>query len=190
MSIRLATVQDLPRILEIYGPYIENTAASFEYTVPSLEAFTQRFLGITAQLPWLVWEENGAILGYAYASRPFSRAAYQWSVEASIYLCPQAQGQGIGKKLYAALERLLQIQGYRKLYGVITTANESSIAFHKAVGYRYLATMPDCGFKFGAWYGTVWMEKDLNIWPEPPHPPIPIHEIPCDLAGIFSDVLK
>ena len=98
MSIRQATVQDVPRILEIYGPYVKNTAISFEYTVPTIEDFTRRFLDITAQFPWLVWEENGVVLGYAYGSRPFERAAYQWSAEASIYLCPEACGKGIGKK--------------------------------------------------------------------------------------------
>ena len=116
MSVRQATVQDVPRILEIYAPYVKNTAISFEYTVPTLEEFTQRFLGITAQFPWLVWEENGTVLGYAYGSAPFERAAFQWSAEASIYLCPEACGKGIGKKLYAALEKLLQDQGYRKVY--------------------------------------------------------------------------
>ena len=173
MSVRPATVQDVPRILEIYAPYIENTAISFEYTVPTLEAFTQRFLGITQQFPWLVWEEDGVVLGYAYGSLPFERTAYQWCAEASIYLCPQAQGKGIGKKLYAALEQLLQEQGYKKVYAIITTANEPSIAFHEAVGYRHTATMPDCGYKFGKWYGTVWMEKDLNPWDAPPRKPIP-----------------
>lgn len=178
MSIRLATVQDIPRILEIYGPYVENTVCSFEYVVPNVEAFTKRFLKITAQFPWLVWEENGTVLGYAYGSRPFERAAYQWSAEASIYICPEAQGKGIGKKLYAALEKLLQIQGYRKVFAIITTANEASVAFHRAVGYRYIATMPDCGYKFGKWYGTVWMDKELNTWTVPPGEPIPIHQIP------------
>lgn len=173
MSIRMATVQDLPRILEIYGPYVENTAISFEYTVPTLEAFTQRFLRITQQFPWLVWEEDGRVLGYAYGSLPFQRAAYQWSAEASIYLCPQACGKGIGKQLYAALEQCLQKQGYRKVYAIITTANASSIAFHEAVGYRHTATMPDCGYKFGTWHGTVWMEKELNHWKTPPREPIP-----------------
>ena len=177
MSVRFATVQDLPRILEIYGPYVENTACSFEYTVPTLEEFTQRFLHITAQFPWLVWEEDGVILGYAYGSRPFARTAYQWNAEASVYLCPQAYRRGIGKKLYAALEQLLQKQGYRKLYAVITTANEDSIAFHRAVGYRYITTMPDCGFKLGKWYGTVWMEKDLNTWDIPPGAPVSVHAL-------------
>ena len=177
MSIRPATVQDVPRLLEIYGPYVKNTAISFEYTVPSLAEFTQRFLGITAQFPWLVWEENGTVLGYAYGSRPFEREAYQWSAEASIYLCPEACRKGIGKKLYAALEQLLQLQGFRKVYAIITMANEGSVAFHRAAGYRHTATMPDCGYKFGKWYGTVWMEKDLNIWDAPPREPIPIHRL-------------
>ena len=178
MSVRLATVQDVPRILEIYAPYVNNTACSFEYTVPSLADFTQRFLGITSQFPWLVWEENGRILGYAYGSRPFERAAYQWCAEASIYLCSEACRKGIGKKLYAALEQLLQRQGYRKVYVIITEANEASIAFHRAVGYRHTATMPACGYKFGQWYGIVWMEKDLKPWDTPPCDPIPIHRIP------------
>ncbi len=177
MSIRLATVQDLPRILEIYGPYVKNTAISFEYEIPALQAFTERFWGITAQFPWLVWEEDGMVLGYAYGSKPFERAAYQWSAEASIYLCPEACGKGIGKKLYAALEDLLQAQGYRKVYAIITTANEASVAFHRAVGYRHTAIMPGCGYKFGQWYGTVWMEKDLNTWDAPPREPVPIHRL-------------
>ena len=174
MSIRLAVVQDVPRILEIYAPYIEHTAISFEYTVPSLEAFTQRFLGITKDFPWLVWEEDGKILGYAYGSRPFERAAYQWCAEASIYLCKEAQGKGIGKQLYAELETRLQKQGYKKVYAIITTANQASVEFHKAVGYRHTASFPNCGYKFSTWYGTIWMEKDLNHWDHPPQKPISI----------------
>lgn len=177
MSVRLATVEDLPRILEIYGPYVKNTAISFEYKVPTLQAFTERFLGITAWFPWLVWEEDGTILGYAYGSKPFERTAYQWSAEASIYLCPEACGKGIGRKLYAALEQVLQRQGYRKVYAIITTANEASVAFHRAVGYRHTASMPGCGYKFGQWYGTVWMEKDLNTWDVPPREPVSIHSL-------------
>lgn len=177
MSIRPATERDVPRILEIYAPYVENTAVSFEYTVPTPAAFTERFLKITARFPWLVWEENGVVLGYAYGSLPFERAAYQWSAAASVYLCAEAQGRGIGKALYAALERLLRLQGYRKVYAVITTANEASVAFHRAVGYRHTGTMPACGYKFGKWYGTVWMEKELNMWDTPPHPPLSVHEV-------------
>lgn len=177
MAVRQATAQDVPRILQIYGPYVENTAISFEYEVPTLAEFTQRFLEITAEFPWLVWEENGTVLGYAYGSRPFERAAYQWCAEASIYLCPEACKKGIGKKLYAALEQLLQKQGYKKVYAIITTANEDSVAFHRAVGYKETATMPNCGYKFGKWYGTIWMEKDLNTWDTPPREPVSIDQL-------------
>ena len=177
MSIRMATVADVPQILEIYRPYIENTAISFEYTVPSLEEFTQRFLKITERFPWLVWEEAGEILGYAYGSLPFERAAYQWNASASIYLRQDKLGHGMGKQLYAALEERLQKQDYKKVYAIITTANEASVAFHTAMGYRHVATMPDCGFKHGKWYGTIWMEKELNSWPAPPKSPVSINEI-------------
>ena len=178
MTIRMANRQDVPQILAIYAPYVANTAISFEYDVPDLEAFTQRFLDITAQFPWLVWEEDGKILGYAYGSLPFERAAFQWCAEASIYLRPEVHGKGIGRKLYAELEQLLQKQGYKKVYAIITTANEASVAFHKAVGYRHTATMPDCGYKLGAWHGIVWMEKELNTFDFPSHAPISIKQIP------------
>lgn len=161
MAVRLATRQDIPQILAIYTPYVLETAASFEYTAPTLEEFTARFDSITAQFPWLVWEENGQILGYAYGSLPFTRAAYQWCAECSVYLQPRAQGRGIGRQLYGALEDLLRAQGYHKTYAIITTQNESSLAFHRAVGYTQVAQLPDCGFKFGKWYGITWMEKQL-----------------------------
>lgn len=177
MAIRMATVQDVPQILGIYAPYVENTAISFEYTVPRSEAFTARFLDITARFPWLVWEEEGKILGYAYGSLPFERAAYQWCCEASIYLHPSAHRRGIGKQLYAHLEQLLRQQGYQKVYAIITTANDASVAFHKAMGYHVTARMPDCGFKFGKWHGTVWMEKLLSDRDVPEKPPITVHEI-------------
>ena len=160
--IRFATEADIPAILDIYGPYVLNTCYSFEYTVPTLEEFTRRFREITKQFPWLVWEEDGMVLGYAYGSAPFSRAAYQWSAESSIYLAPQAQGKGIGRQLYAALEEVMKALGYRKTYAIITTANESSLAFHKAVGFQFVAAMPECGYKLGQLHGITWLEKALN----------------------------
>ena len=188
MPIRMATEADIPEILDIYGPYVQETAISFEYTVPTLEEFTRRVLEITTRLPWLVWEENGQILGYAYGSLPFERAAYQWCAEASIYLRPQAQGKGIGRRLYFVLEQLLKLQGYRKVYAIITTANDRSVAFHEAMGYRHTATMPDCGYKLGRWYGTVWMEKLLNSTHNPEKAPVTIHRL-VDIDGKMEDIL-
>jgi len=188
MALRLATSKDIPRILEIYAPYVQNTAISFEYTVPTLEAFTQRFLSVTKHFPWLVWEENGLVLGYAYGSLPFERAAYGWCAEASIYLCPEAQGKGIGKALYTALEAILRLQGYRKVYAIITTANAHSRDFHEKMGYRLTATMPECGFKFGTWHGTVWMEKILESLGIPTNFPVSVQEI-VDFHRILPDIL-
>ena len=175
--IRLATEADLPAILDIYGPYVLNTATSFEYSAPTLEAFTERFRTITAQFPWLVWEEDGAVLGYAYGSLPFSRDAYRWCAASSIYLAPDAQGRGIGKKLYAALEAILGEQGYRKTYALVTSDNEGSLAFHEAVGFRQIAFFPECGYKFGRFYGVTWLEKTLKCDNLLSHFPKSVHEI-------------
>ena len=173
--IRFATERDLGRILEIYGPYITEATTSFEYEVPSLEEFTERFRQIVKQYPWLVYEEDGVILGYAYGGPTFARAAYQWSAESSVYLCPEAKGRGIGRKLYAVLEQLLEKQGYRKLYALITSENEASLAFHKAVGFSFTAYFPDIGIKFGRSLGVTWMEKCLKTG---------------DLPSIFPKTIK
>ena len=160
--IRLATETDIPQILDIYAPYVLNTAISFEYTVPTLEEFTQRFQSITRQFPWIVWEENGKVLGYAYGSLPFGREAYRWCAAASIYLAPEAQGKGLGRMLYNTLDALLTAQGYRKVYAIITSDNPGSLLFHAKLGYRFLTRFENCGIKFSKLYSVVWMEKDLN----------------------------
>ena len=109
--IRFAVEADIPEILEIYAPYVLNTAYSFEYTVPTLEEFKERFRSYTQQFPWLVWEEEGRVLGYAYGSRPWGRMAYSWNAEVSIYLAPAIHGRGIGRKLYDVLEEYAR-KGY------------------------------------------------------------------------------
>ena len=175
--IRLATKEDIPAILDIYAPYILTTTATFEYAVPTEEEFTARFQGVTRQFPWLVWEENGLVLGYAYGSAPFERAAYQWCAELSVYLAPRIQGKGIGKKLYAALEKLLLLQGYRVLYALICDENDASIVFHKKLGYKTTTVMPGCGVKFGRWIGIVYMEKRAVSVEIPSFSPVPFPDL-------------
>ena len=179
--IRPATEKDVPQILSIYAPYVENTTVTFEYDVPCTRTFLQRFHHITAQYPWLVWEENGKILGYAYASAPYSRAAFQWCAEPSIYLCAEAKGRGIGRKLYTALEAILDKQGYQVLYALITAENTQSIEFHQKMGYKIMVNFPDCGFKSGRWLGLVWMEKRLKIVQTP-------SAFPCPWQSFVQDV--
>lgn len=178
--IRLAKESDIPAILEIYGPYVLETAYSFEYSVPTREEFTARFRHHTHYCPWLVWEEDGKVLGYAYGAPAFERAAYRWCGEVSVYLAPQARGRGIGKGLYAALEKLMRHQGYRMLYAIVTSENTGSIAFHEALGYRVRAVFPDCGYKFGRWVGTVWLEKRLEFQEDPA-------EMPADWASLVEN---
>ena len=186
--IRPATEKDVPEILEIYAPYVENTTVSFEYDVPCRRSFLQRFYDITAQYPWLVWEEGGRILGYAYASAPYSRAAFAWCAEPSIYLREEAKGKGIGKKLYTVLEKLLELQGYHMLYALITAENTASIRFHEKNGYKFSVEFPNCGYKFGRWLGLVWMEKSIKFVQSPSGFPKPYSAIVQD-AKTFSNIL-
>ena len=187
--IRVATEADIPAMLALYAPYVENTTITFEYDVPCRNEFTRRFHTITENYPWLVWEEDGAILGYAYASRPFPRAAYSWCVEPSIYLRPEAQGRGIGRKLYTALEEVLKIQGFQVLYAIITQENTNSVAFHEKLGYRTLGVFPNCGFKQGRWLGITWMEKRLISCDIPNSFPTPFSRLGQDRQRI-SDILS
>ena len=186
--IRPAVEADLPAILAIYGPYILTSTATFEYEVPTLPAFTERFRGITAQFPWLVWEEDGKVLGYAYASAPYTRPAYAWCAEPSVYLSPQARGRGIGAALYDTLEAILLKQGYQVLYALITQENTASLRFHEKEGYRQMVLFPDCGFKFGRWLGLIWMEKRLKSVEIPTSSPAPWPSIRKD-AQNFANIL-
>lgn len=190
--IRIATEADVGRILEIYAPYVRDTVYTFEYEVPTREAFLARFRGITAQFPWLVWEEDGRILGYAYGSAPFERAAYRWCAEDSVYLCPEAKGRGIGKMLVAALETILQLQGYRTVYSIITSENTTSMDFHTKIGYKFLSEFPNCGYKFGRWLGVTWLQKTLKSVEFPTEFPISWQTLVqdkqkiCDILDILS----
>ena len=186
--LRIACETDVPAILAVYAPYILSSTATFEYDVPTEAEFLQRFRDITAQYPWLVWEEEGRILGYAYASAPYSRAAFQWCAEPTVYLVPEAKGRGIARKLYMALEKLLKIQGYQVLYALITAENVPSIRFHQKCGYSLRGDFPDCGFKFGRWLGLFWLEKRLNSVESPSNPPIPWSALRQD-AQRFSNIL-
>ena len=165
--IRIATEADVPAILGIYAPYVTDTTITFEYDVPTEAEFLARFRNITRDFPWLVWEENGSILGYAYACRPFERAAYAWCAEPSIYLKFSAQGRGIGRKLYAALEELLKIQGYRVFLALITGENTGSLHFHEKLGYEVVGELKRSGYKFGRWLSVFWMEKTVEIVQNP-----------------------
>lgn len=160
--LRDARPDDLPEILAIYAPFIRDTAYTFEYDVPTPAEFEARFRAVTARYPWLVWEENRTVLGYAYGSEFQPRAAYQWGADLSVYLRPEAQGRGIGRALYTALERRMAELGYCILYAAVTSANVGSCRFHEALGYTQIACFPKTGVKFGRWYDIIWFEKRVR----------------------------
>lgn len=180
MSIRIRTAasSDAAAIREIYAPYITDTTVTFEYDLPTEEAFAERFDRIRAVYPWLVCEKDGVIVGYAYADVPFStRSAYAWNADLSIYLSPEAQGCGIGRAIYSALMDLLVLLGYRNVYGLITGENSGSMAFHEKMGFRVAGIMQSSGCKFGRWINVIWVEKNISPYSIPDSPPLRITEL-------------
>lgn len=177
IKIRLANDKDAPALLEIYRPYVEQTTITFEYDVPSIETFTERIQKTLLRYPYLVAELENEIVGYAYASPFKTRAAYDWSVETSIYVKQSIRGKGIGKKLYAALETYLKAQHIVNVNACITYPNNASIGFHEQLGYQKVAHFTKCGYKLGQWCDMIWMEKMLGEHNEAPLPVRSIQEL-------------
>lgn len=166
MIIRTASEADAPALLEIYAPYVERTAITFEYEVPSVDEFASRIRNTLQKYPYLIAEKGGRILGYAYAGPFHDRPAYDWSVETSIYVDTSLKHMGIGRKLHDALEQALQEQGILNMNACIAYPstedeylNKNSVEFHTHMGYRLVGEFYKCGYKFHRWYNMVWMEK-------------------------------
>lgn len=162
MIIRSAQLADAKAIQAIYQPYVTETAITFEVDVPTVLEFERRITKTLARYPYLVAEVDGKVLGYAYASTYYARAAYDWTVELSIYISKEARGQGIGSALYDALEEELKARGYLRFLACIALPNVASIAMHEKRGYVQVAHFPKVGYKFDRWHDIVWMQKSLD----------------------------
>ena len=173
MKTRNATPSDLEAMRSIYAHYVRETPYTFEYETPDAEEFAARFSKYTSGFPWLLCEEDGKTVGYAYASPAFVRPAYQWCAEVTVYLRPDARGRGYGRALYEELEQRLRAQGYRILIACITACNHGSLAFHERLGYTQSGYLPDCGWKLGSWHGVCWLQKRIGPTDAPPAPPLP-----------------
>lgn len=161
-TIRQAAAQDAAALLEIYRPFITDTVVTFEYEVPAAAEFAARITDTLAFFPYLVCERDGKPVGYAYAHHIRERAAYDWAVELSIYLAPEAQGQGVGTVLYQCLIDLLERQNIRILYGCVTLPNEGSRRLHEKLGFALTGVWHGSGWKFGQWHDVGWFEKRLG----------------------------
>lgn len=169
IKIRTAKIEDAQTLLDIYHYYVEETAITYEYEVPTLEDFQSRIVHILEGYPYLVAESEGKIIGYAYAGQFHPRKAYGWNVETTIYLDRNCRKQGIGSRLYSLLEEILKAQGIVNALALITPprteleqATYGSMRFHEKMGYHLVGRIENSGYKFNQWFDTVYMEKMLN----------------------------
>jgi L-amino acid N-acyltransferase YncA len=169
-TIRLASEDDAGQIRAIYGPFCY-TPVSFEAEAPSLDEMRRRIAALAGKMPWLVCDDGGTVLGYAYASAHRARVAYQWSVEVSAYVAEGLRRRGIGRALYTALLGALPRQGYVNAYAGITLPNAGSVGLHEAVGFTPVGIYEDVGYKLGAWHSVGWWERPLCERPQQPAPP-------------------
>lgn len=168
LKIRDADINDAERLVEIYAPYITETAVSFEYDVPSVDEFKERIKNIKEKYPYLVCEKDGNIVGYVYASAYSKREAYDWTVGTSIYVDKNFRRMGIGSLLYSHLEEELKKIGIENLLaGVAYCEREDpyltkdSYKFHLREGYVMAGHLKDVGKKFDRYYDLLWMQKKI-----------------------------
>lgn len=162
IQIRPVNLNDTKELVEIYAYYVLNTTITFEYDVPSIEEFTNRIQKITKKYPYLVATIDSEIVGYAYATAYKERAAYDWSVETTVYVKHDIHGNGIGKTLYTELEQALKNKHIVNMLACITFPNQKSIDFHTKFGFTTVGHFPKIGFKFNEWRDIVWMMKEIE----------------------------
>jgi L-amino acid N-acyltransferase YncA len=171
--IRHATQADAPAVAAIYAPLVRDTIISFEEEPPSAEEMAER---IATSHVWLVAEEDGEVVGYAYAARFHPRAAYRWSAEASVYLSPEARGRGIGTRLVTELLERLKAMGFVNVFGGTALPNPASERLLESFGFKKVAHWEHVGFKLGAWHDVSWRQLTLQEPTVPPpaqHAPLP-----------------
>lgn len=174
--IRLARSEDARAIQAIYVPVVTSTSTSFEVTPPTVAEMRQRIEEKLLTHPWVVFETQGQVVGSAYASAYRTRAAYQWSVEVSVYLHEGWRGQGIGLALYISLFALLRLQGFFSVYAGITLPNPASVALHERMGMQPVGVYQHVGYKLGAWHDVGWWQGSLQSHSPTPATPLSLGE--------------
>jgi phosphinothricin acetyltransferase len=170
-KIRLANEYDAEQIRAIYAPSVLESVISFELDVPPVSEIVHRLRITLDRFPWLVCENQGTVLGYAYAGPHESRAAYQWSVDVSVYIGSDVHRKGVGRGLYGSLLSLLKLQGFHRAFAGITLPNPGSVGLHESIGFERLGIYRDAGYKFGDWHDVGWWQLSLREKGGPPDPP-------------------
>lgn len=194
-TLRLVRLSDAKALADIYKPFVENTAVSFEYVAPDTAEFERRISEKTKKYPYIVAQCKGEVVGYAYVSEFLPRPAYQHSVETTLYIKEGYHGKGIGKSLYSALESILKLQNVLSLNACIAcaekedeTLNNNSMHFHSKMGYRYVGRFNASGYKFGRFYDMIWMEKLISDVTAPFDDFIPFEAISAEAEKILSEI--
>ena len=176
-SIRLATERDAEQVAAIYAPNVTDSIISFELEPPTAHQMRRRIQDTLQRYPWLVCERQGRVLGYTYAGAHGSRAAYQWSVDVSVYVHQQAHRRGVGRALYASLFAALKLQGFYNAYAGATLPNPASVGLHESVGFRAVGVYRGVGYKLGGWHDVVWWHVQLRERQTDPAPPTDLPSI-------------
>ena len=172
--IRLATAADAEAIAAIYRPVVESTTISFETAPPDRDEMARRLADTLVAHPWLVCDIDGRVAGYAYASKHRVRAAYQWSVDTSVYVDADRRRSGVGRGLYRSLFAILAAQGFFNAFAGIALPNTASVALHEAVGFEPIGVYRRVGFKLGAWHDVGWWQLALRAHDASPDVPLPL----------------
>lgn len=174
--IRLATEDDAGRMLAIYAPLVRETIISFETESPSLSDMRARIGKTSERFAWLVCEEEGRLLGYAYTSAHRERPAYQWSVDVSVYVDEAARRKGVGRALLTSLLSILRLQGFYNVYAGVALPNPASVGLFQAKGFSEIGVYRNVGYKLGAWRDVEWLQKQLREYGSAPETPVTIRE--------------
>jgi L-amino acid N-acyltransferase YncA len=175
--IRLATIDDAEQIAAIYAPVVTDTPISFELDPPDTGETARRIVGTLERYPWLVCENAGEVLGYVYASRHRSRAAYQWSVDTAVYLHPRYRRSGIGRALYTTVFGVLPLQGFYNAYAGITLPNAASVGLHEALGFEPVGIYCRVGYKLGHWHDVGCWQRSLQTHTDPVCAPLSLDAV-------------
>jgi phosphinothricin acetyltransferase len=171
VAVRDATEADASACAAIYAPYVRDTAITFELDPPGAREMAERIAAALRAHAWLVLEDAGRVVGYAYAGTLNRRPAYRWACEVSVYLEPSRRRTGAGRALYEALLQRLSQRGYRMAVAGMTLPNEASVGLHRAMGFQEVGTYRRIGFKLGRWHDVAWMQRELGAGGDPPREP-------------------
>lgn len=187
LPIRVARDDDAAAIHAIYAPSITYGVATFETVLPGVDAMAARIRAKLQHYPWLVWDEGGQVLAYAYAGRFRERAAYDWIAETSIYVRADAQRRGIARRLYGVLLDVMRAQGMTQAVGVITLPGTASVAMHETMGFTPAGVWRQSGYKLGQWWDVGVWQKELQAATNPPAPVAPFPQMaPARLRALLQ----